>query len=92
MFHHPGILSLRSSLPPLPDYLASLDIGMKHLLWRGVMYTIARINYLTCKLFLGRVTKTPLLDRRGGANEAAPKVQTNECRGGGWFKAYQVSC
>ena len=27
--------------------------------------------------------KTPLLDRRGGANEAAPKEQTNECRGGG---------
>ena len=26
---------------------------------------------------------TPILDRRGGANEAAPKVQTNECRGGG---------
>ena len=27
--------------------------------------------------------KTPLLDRRGGKNEDAPKVQTNECRGGG---------
>ncbi len=35
-------------MTPLPDDLASLDIGMKH------------------------------LDRRGGTNEAAPKVQTNE--------------
>jgi len=37
--HHPGMLSLCSSLPPLPDDLASLDIGMRHLSRRGVFLT-----------------------------------------------------
>ena len=39
----------------LPDNLASLNIGMKH------------------------------LDRRGGENEAVPKAQVNERRGGGFI-------
>jgi hypothetical protein len=33
------------------------------------------IDYI---FFENDIKKTPLLDRRGGTNEAAPKVQTNE--------------
>jgi hypothetical protein len=37
-----------------------------------------------------RIYKTPLLDRRGGMNEEAPKVHTNECRGGGIKKLFRI--